>query len=261
MAKILAVTTSLGTRWEAYSQTLLKFIVPEWHRLIIDGRRDWSPIGFISKAINYDVDYIVYIDEDCFVQSRDALLSLIEIFEQNRQIVAAGIPDGGYYYRDYNPAALNLFFVVFRASALKEAWKKIDLWNQLHFNEGFVDEVMRQCPDLDQGRINWDKAEPYYPLFWSLLSAGSRFLYLKEDLFKARWSTRVFSPSGEVVAEHMWYLRQWFSHQIMPGHDCPNLKRYEHLQADLLLRHGANLKFRSVLNYMHVKRFLRRYLE
>lgn len=84
----------MGTKWEAYSQAALNLAVPDWQRLVVDGRRNWSPTGFIDSVVDKDVDYIVHVDEDCFVQSRESLLNLIEILEGVDGLVAAGIPDG-----------------------------------------------------------------------------------------------------------------------------------------------------------------------
>lgn len=258
MAKVLVVTTSMGTKWESYSQILIKEKVPEWDRIIVDGRKNWTPTGFISNIINQDVDYIFHIDEDCFVGSRDQLLELINIFENDHKLVAAGVPDGGHYYRDHNPAALNLFFVLFRMDALKEAWSKKNYWTQLKFQEKYSENVKRQRTNLDASRINWDEGEPYYPLFWSLLEAGGNFLYLGDELHRSRWSTRVLSPSGEPIAEHLWYLRQWFSHAVMPGHDCSNVSRYKSFEHDLLSRPQSGINFRANLAFIQGKRLLRK---
>lgn len=259
MAKVLAVTSSMGTKWEAYSQTLLRIYCPEWKRIIVDGRCNWAPINFLKSVIDKDVDYIVHVDEDCFVQSRETLLNIIKILEHDPSLVAAGVPDGGYYYRNHNPAALNLFFVVFKAVALRKAWSEIEQWHNYKFRSEFSDEVMRQCPNLDHARIKWDEGEPYYPLFWSLLSCGGRFLYLHEELLQSRWSSRVLAPSGELLAEHMWYLRQWFSDEFMPGHDCPNSTRYERFLGDWRSRYGKISKAGFILVHMHVKRLIRRF--
>lgn len=250
----------MGTKWEAYSQTLLGLLVPEWRRLIVDGRKNWTPTRFVESVVDKNVDYVVHVDEDCFVQSREALLDIISKFEADSSLVAAGVPDGGYYYREHNPAALNLFFVVFRAEALRKAWEEKEKWSQLRFQAEFADEVIRQCPNLDKTRINWDEGEPYYPLFWSLLSGGGRFLYLDEELYKPRWSSKVLAPSGQPAAEHMWYLRQWFSPQTMPGHDCPNSLRYDRFLADWRSKYGNALKPGLMLGAMHIKRFARRLL-
>jgi hypothetical protein len=258
MASVLAVTTSMGSRWEAYSQALLRFEVPEWQRVIVDGRSDWTPTGFIQHVIGRDADYIVHVDEDCFVQSREALLEIVELLEKDPGIAAAGIPDGGCYYREHNPAALNLFFVVFRAQALRDAWKSKDHWDDLHFRPEFSAEVVKQRPELDATRIHWDEGEPYYPLFWSLLSAGGRFLYLREELYQPRWSSRIYSPSGGLLAEHLWYLREWFSGEAMPGHDCPNCVRYSGAAAAIHQRFRGNLSFLLILWAMKLQRLLRR---
>jgi len=260
MNKVVAVTTSMGTKWEAYSQALLKHYVPEWRRVVVDGRQNWSPTGFIEHVIDCDADYIVHVDEDCFVRSRDALVRLIELLEDDPSLAAAGVPDGGIYYRDHNPAALNLFFVAFRASSLREAWKKKDKWGVLTFRPEFAAEVMKQRPELDMARVQWDEGEPYYPLFWSLLSSQRRFLYLQEELCRPRWSSKVLLPSGDLLAEHLWYLRQWFSDDIMPGHDCPNVARYRAMASEIHRTLGRGVPFLTNLSSMHFKRVYRRTL-
>lgn len=251
----------MGTRWESYSQLLLKQLVPEWKCLVVDGRKNWSPIGFISQVIDADADYIIHVDEDCFIESRSALLKLISFLDDNPQFVAAGIPDGGHYYRDHNPAALNLFFVVFRVGALRVAWKEKRRWEKLKFRDEFAEGVLCQCKMLDTSRIKWDEAESYYPLFWSLLGDGGKFLYLDPKLLTKRWSTQICLPSGEILAEHLWYLRQWFSEAIMQGHDCPNCARYEQFRVELMKKNGISLRFRLSLAYLHAKRFIRRILK
>lgn len=259
MSRVLAVTASMGTKWESYSQALLAQHVPHWRRIVVDGRKNWTPIGFIEHVIDADVDYVVHVDEDCFIRAREPLLALIEAMERDDGLVAAGIPDGGHYYRQHNPAALNLFFVVFRMDALRKAWAGRNGWAALRFQPAFADEVTRQWPALDPARISWDDmAEPYYPLFWSLLSSGGRFLYLGEQLDRTRWSTRVMSQSGEVIAEHLWYLRQWFSQTVMPGHDLPNAQRFEQFEAELMARPESGLRLRCALACGHARRLMRR---
>lgn len=257
MPKVLTVTTSMGTRWEAYSQALLATFVPEWRRIIVDGRSNWTPTGFVQHVVHEDVDYVVHVDEDCFVSSRGGLLRLIDTLEVDHSISAAGIPDGGSYYRSHNPAALNLYFVVFRASALRSAWRERDQWRHMCFEQSYADEVLRQRDDLDSSRIAWDEGEPYYPLFWSLLGMGGRFMYLREHLHSKRWSSVVQGENG-AIAEHLWYLRQWFSNDTMPGHDCSNRSRYAEFEAELLTRSDISLALRRNVVRGHVRRLWRR---
>ena len=158
-------------------------------------------------------------------------------------IVAAGIPDGGHYYREKNPAALNLFFCIFRLDALREAWRDRDCWSAYKFHPSYGNEVLSQRPELNLKRVSWEDGEPYYPLFWCLLSKGGRFFYLKEQLNRSRWSSCVTLDSGQVIAEHLWYLRNWFSKEVMPGHDCSNRQRYEHLRNEILFQYKADPRF------------------
>ncbi len=258
MARTITVTTSLGTKWEAYSQTLLKMHVPEWPRVIIDGRCDWTPTGFVTKVLSLDSDYICHVDEDCFVSSREALLKLVAIFENDPSVVAAGIPDGGYYYRERNPAALNLFFIMFRTESLAKAWAQLERGEECSFQPEYAKEVTRQWPNLDLGRVNCDLVEPYYPLFWNMIKNGGKFFYLGEKLDSKRWSSTVLLPSGEAIAEHMWYLRNWFSKKTMQGHDSRNVDRYLNLQRHLHRTYLTKIEFWWNFGVFNLRRFYRR---
>jgi hypothetical protein len=255
---VLAITTSMGTKWESYSQALLAHHFPEWQRVVVDGRRHWTPTGFIDHAVAQEADYVVHVDEDCFVQSPAAMHEILRAFDERPELVAAGVPDGGHYYRARNPAALNLFFVVFRMQPLRAAWAKRHQWDSVHFRDEFARDVLRQFPKLDTARVSWDDPEPYYPLFWSLMADGGRFLYLPMDLNRARWSTVIQSPSGNPVAEHLWYLREWFAERPMPGHDCPNVSRYRSFESDLWTRPESGLRFRALYGAMTTRRLARR---
>lgn len=260
MPRVLSVTTSLGTRWEAYSQALIASMLPAWERIVIDGRKRWSPTGFVGHVVDRDVDYVVHVDEDCFLLEASGIDDVIAQMERDPSIVAAGVPDGGYYYREHNPAALNLFFVIFRADALRKAWRNRDAWSNLRYESTYGEEVARQRPELDLSRVRWDEGEPYYPLFWSLLADGGRFLYLEERLRRDRWSSLVVSPSGRVIAEHLWYLRLWFSQDVMPGHDCPNVARYMAVELDIKERHASDLRFKLARARSTAARLARRFL-
>jgi hypothetical protein len=260
MTRVVAVTMSMGTKWESYSQALVAQQFPRWDRLLVDGRKGWSPTAFIEHALKRDAEYLVHVDEDCFVQSPQAMGEILQAMREQPDLVAAGIPDGGHYYRALNPAALNLFFVVFRMEPLREAWSRRDQWAHTQFREEFARDVMRQFPQLDRSRIDWAGSEPYYPLFWNLLAQGGRFLYLPHELNRTRWSTVVQSPSGRPVAEHLWYLREWFSTRTLPGHDCPNVSRYRSFERELWRRPESGLRFGAMLGAMTTRRIARRLL-
>jgi len=258
MPRVVAVTTSLGTRWEPISQALLATQVPEWRRKVVDGRRNWTPVGFLEHVLDEDADFVVHVDEDCFVAERQGLVDLLDYMGGDSRLVAAGVPDGGYYYREHNAAALNLFFIVFRMDALRAVWRNRSRWDTLRFQPEFKHQVCAQRPDLDVNRISWDEAEPYYPLFWNLLSNGGHFLYLKQELLRTRWSSLVRGTRHELLAEHMWYLRQWFSEKVMPGHDCPNRDRYEAFRSEVMAQYSRSVRFRREYLRAQMIRIVRR---
>lgn len=257
MTRVLAVTTSLGTRWESYSQALIAHHLPQWKRMVVNGRRNWSPTAFIERALERESDFIVHVDEDCFIQSASGIEEVFGQFERDPRLVAAGIPDGGHYYRARNPAALNLFFVVFRTSALRAAWSRRDGWASVAYRPEYGDEVLQELPQIDRSRIDWNNPEPYYPLFWTLLEQGGRFMYLPNELDRSRWSTTVLAQSRQPIAEHLWYLREWFKEQPFPGHDCSNASRYRAFERALREREGG-LHFRTLVGAMNAKRLVRR---
>jgi hypothetical protein len=250
----------MGSKWESYSQALIAQQFPTWQRLLVDGRRDWTPTLFIEHALNRDAEYLVHVDEDCFMQSSQAMEEILQVMRQRPELVAAGIPDGGHYCRSLNPAALNLFFVVFRMDPLRAAWSRRHQWGDTGFVEEFAHDVMQQCPHLDRSLIDCAASEPYYPLFWSLLAHGGRFLYLPHGLNRSRWSTIVQSPSGRPAAEHLWYLREWFSSRTLPGHDCPNVERYRSFERELWQRPESGLRFGATVGAMNARRIARRLL-
>ena len=56
----------------------------------------------------FSSDYILLIDEDCFICDTDALVSLIN-YQIKNDIHISGMPDGGMPYRCHNPIGINPF--------------------------------------------------------------------------------------------------------------------------------------------------------
>jgi hypothetical protein len=194
------------------------------------------------------------VDEDCFTTSGEVLKELIAYLDGHPEIGAAGIPDGGHFYRRKNAAAVDLFFVVFRGCALREAWARMSQRPAPAYDADYGVDVLTQRPELDEKLIDWNGVEPYYPVFWALRRNGHRFLRLKNAFVESRSSTRVLAPSGTVVAEHLWYLRQWFSRVAMPGSVLPNPERHDDLKRELLQRYGRSASYRVNLLTMQVIR-------
>lgn len=253
--KILFVTTSLGTKWESYSQALVALGYPSQKRLVIDGTREWHPLMFLEPALREDSDYIVHIDEDCFLFDPTQLNTVISSLEADDDAVLAGLPDGGHYYRNHNPCACNLFFVVMKTRSVREMLASDPEWRRRKFSEEYIRHA--DPSSLEGGGVRFDDYEPYYPFFWMILARGKKIKYLNSRLDPKVYSTDLyFRDRGTTMARHMWYLRTWHSAELGPYDKVPNLQRYAALEKELLARFGAAPGFKRILLAENVKRLL-----
>lgn len=255
MPRITFVTTSRGTKWESYSQALLEINFPEFNRLIIDGRRDWTPLGFLTEALKYQSDYIIHVDEDCFVTDRKLVLDWLDIMEQSHEFAVLGTPDGGTFHRDYNPVACNLFFTIFRTSALR-----VTLSNPDWMGSKFKDEYMQKInilEQLDESRISWVKEEPYYPLLWALLNQDYIFHYIVPGMNSNLLASEIRNATGEVALIHMWWLRFWDKNEIEPYLEVAHNERYKKLKDYLVLYYFNTFKNRYLLLKNNIRRRIR----
>jgi len=256
---LVFITTSLGTKWESYSQALIARGYPNQTRIIVDGTQKWSALMFLDRALEQDSDYTIHIDEDCFLYEPKQLDNLICYLEANDDVVFAGIPDGGHYYRVHNPCACNLFFVVFKTEAVRRILASNPDWKSLQFKDSYRVRAGLENVVLDRSRIAYDDYEPYYPFFWSILESGKRINYLDNRLDSDLFSTDVyFNGAKRPMARHMWYLRSWEMKDCGPYDKLPNLERYRRLENEIKLLFGHDLSFRKLLLRQNVERLIRR---
>ncbi len=256
--KLLFVTTSLGTRWESYSQALVRRGYPSTKRIIVDGTRDWSPLGFLGPALREDSDYTIHVDEDCFLYDPSQLDLLISRMEADKDIVLAGTPDGGDFYRDHNPYACNLFFVVFKTQAIRKMIESNPEWMSYKFKERFKRAVDLDIGSLDQSRVQYDDFESYYGFFWMIFESKKKIAYLKSQVNPKFLSTEVFIDNSQTpLLRHMWYLRSWQMTEGDPYEQVPNRERYLAVEKDILSTFGQENAFRRALSNSHRSRLAR----
>ena len=258
-SKLFFVTTSLGTKWESYSQALIKFAYPDSKRLVVDGTRKWFPLMFLEPALAYDSDYTIHIDEDCFLFDSTQLDQLISRMDQEDNVVMAGVPDGGNYYREHNPYACNLFFLVFKTRPIRELLERNPDWMNRKFQETFKSGADLDLSSLDESRIQLDDYEPYYGLFWTILESGKRIMYFKSDIDSALLSTDVrFGSENAPMARHMWYLRSWNMAGLGPHDKIPHRVRYHRLEQQILSLFGHELRFKREFAMDNLKRLAKK---
>lgn len=241
--KITFITSSLGTKWESYSQALLKIHFPECRRIVVDGTRFWNPLYFMDYANEISTDYLVLVDEDCFIFDRDQLLDLVDYLDKNEECALVATPDGGTYHRDYNPVACNTFFSIIRRKALlivaeDEQWterKYTDVINKITNNQ------REHLKRLDLGRANYNKSEPYYPFFWSLIFHNYTIRYLIPSLNTNLLASEIIINGAErPMLIHMWWLRSCNSKVIEPYLKATNYDRFACLEKYYLKYHFKN---------------------
>ena len=244
---ILFVTTTLYTKWLGYQQNLLKKYFPDSEQLVVNGTTRWPNVWFdwIPLLKNYTgKKWLIHLDEDCFIQGRDEIITLLEKMESEGWD-CAGVPDGMHHYRGANPVAFNTFFMICDFEKTKNL--PIDL-NNLQF--GFDGQSWRnnkgvgfQYSYMSDFKLPFDpphqqhnflnEQEPYYYFMWSMKLAGFKFLYLYphfDETFKST-NPRIEKDSPD-IAIHMWYTRGWNSN--MDVHGLPNVERYNRVEKNIL---------------------------
>lgn len=232
--RLTFITSSMGTKWQAFSQALLRLHFPECTRIVIDGGKNWDPMYFVSVGENIETEYIALVDEDCFVLDRAQLLEVVGDMDAKPRVAVTATPDGGTFHRDYNPVACNCFFVVIRTECLKAA-TSLPGWKDLTFDSVQALADHTHVERLDQARVDYRKHEPYYPFFWAVLASGYGIQYLVPSL-----DTRLLASVIRVeeaptpLAIHMWWLRRWFSRDVDPYMKMANVVRYQRLENEVL---------------------------
>lgn len=231
---ILFVTTSLFTESLIYQKKQLKKFFDESEKIVIDGRNNWPKKWYewIDVAINSEKEWIIHIDEDCFVlDDKNILNEIIFMLENNLGI--SGCPDGHHEYRNCNHMAINSFFMIIKRETLlkwKEFLKKGIEFPQ--FNKEWLKEYPYEKRNKSiilekQGWEKWERgSEPYYNFMWVLKYMDVNFHYLEPGFDKLNFCTTLL----ENTILHAWHLRQINENKIVSSlHNLTNKERYQNI--------------------------------
>lgn len=164
---------------------------------------------FYTMLKDRECDIAINVDEDCFITSKEAVMSLVEYVVENG-IANAGCPDGGSWAaRVGNPIVTNPFFNVFNLNLIREHFSKKAVAD---FNYAVHREQMEATfpkEMLCKGRkYSFEKnyAEPYYPFFlW--LAKSCKTLYLRSFGHEDGWTTVLCNHKGVEMCRHTWLAR------------------------------------------------------
>lgn len=169
---------------------------------------DAEPINFLLTllfSIDEKYDWVVKFDEDAFIFDLPRLYNLIDYME-SENLDVAGVPDGGVLsIRTNNPIAMSPSFNIFRIKNIR----KIDK-NRFDANPS-CDDLKKYLPtSLLKYSYKFNNSEIYYPIYFGLLRAGYKFLYLDGTRYENDWtSTYLFDHQYEPFLIHTWFARRY----------------------------------------------------
>lgn len=214
---ILFITTSRMTPWLEWCRKSVKKFFPNSSHLIIDGTNNWPNVWFewLDHLKKYEEKYFIMIDEDAFVIDRSAVEDAILKLEST-QSTLAGVHDCYFTWRGFNEVALNPFFMIGDRQKILDVVQKVPNYRNLLFNPKYFASAKYDWPIQDRQQIG-QNFEPFYCLFWAVLEASQKLLYLypnDRSEFVNQYnklpatSVRV-SPDSPDMVLHMWYSREW----------------------------------------------------
>jgi len=243
---IVFVTTSMFTKWMDYQQNLLKSNFPDSQFIVVDGRSNWPKVWFswIEEVKKTDAKWYIHVDEDCFIESKQEVLNLLQKME-DENIGISAISEAFCHFRGANPVAFNSFFMAGRTSDIKDLninFQSVNFWveegnwkNSLGYSykEEYLEDFLYPHEKACE-HFNFSQAmEPYYLFCWLMKEKKIKVYYLFPHFDERFRSTnpRITKDSPD-IAIHMWYTRMWGS--PMDVHGLPNHERYDRLEKYLL---------------------------
>ncbi len=163
-------------------------------------------VGYFRKLLEIEADWVISTDEDAFLLSPDRLAELIALMDREGY-AACGMPDGGVVkIRYHNPVGCNAFFNVFDLRKVRPAWQD---WAAVLATTHRPEYQCLAPAFACRTPYAFDHFQAYYSVFFRLIEAGERLLYLDAREWQDGVSTLLEDPSGEPLLLHCWYTRNW----------------------------------------------------
>jgi hypothetical protein len=234
--KITFFTTTTASDIQKTQAECIKKHFPDSQHLLIDGRKGWFMVWYswLNYAKNIESDWYIHIDEDCFINSSDEILKLIDFMTENNYDIA-GPPDGHFEYRSGNHMAFNAFFMIMNR-------KVIDTWhnrtNVPQFKKEWIEDYPFEKKNHSHYEYNMEfgssgkplgsiwkpETEPYYDFMWVLKDNGIKFYYL-EPVFGEEFQTTNLLNNTII---HLWHQRdRWNDNIVSTLHKISNKSRFD----------------------------------
>ena len=98
----------------------------KFEKINIGGSNGFYGFSFLDHIMKdnrfNDCDWIINVDEDCFITDVKAMLELLN-YQIDNNIHCSGVPDGGVIsHRFHNPISINLFFSVMNIGEIRKKY-------------------------------------------------------------------------------------------------------------------------------------------
>lgn len=189
----------------------MKSLLPENIKLVqCETFMNWQDAReYLHYIINNTTeDWIINLDEDCFITDWSKVESLIEYMKENLYDYC-GMPDGGVSsHRSNSWVVINPFFNIFNASLIKKAYDKFtkEEIDSIRYNE----DMEKYKPEFITGPINHDNNELYCGFFYFLFKYY-RPLFLNADNHIDGISTILKDNNNSPFCLHSWYSREYLT--------------------------------------------------
>ncbi len=166
-----------------------------------------SQMTYPMEMMSFDEDFIINVDEDCFIWDMDTVFELINYMNEEG-IASAGMPDGGVVpLRHCNPLVHNMFFTIYNNRLIRDDDPMFP--RTMRRSKGFKESYKRYMDSMPELKEKYEfiEAEQYYYISYYMMSRNYDLLHLM-GRERNGCETYLKSPvSGKEFLVHTWYAR------------------------------------------------------
>ena len=245
--KIAIVSNSANM--ELYNMSKIFYQNLGYEIVRVSGENGLYTFPFLDLVIRdpnrYNFDWMIYIDEDCFITDPKLMIDTLNYMIEN-EYDCCGMPDGGVIsHRFHNPVSINLFFIIINLKKIRENYN-YEIVNNTVYDESLfkyaplslikhnIEYKQKYDILIEKGYspfgVIYDNFEPYYRLFFWMLNNNMKILYLDGDDANDIdsnidiYTTSLKNHDNKIFAYHSWFARS-FNNQ-MHNNRIKNLYKY-----------------------------------
>lgn len=167
-----------------------------YDKIVISGENGFYGYKFLNEIFTnkkYDYDWIVLIDEDCFITDLNAFENLLQ-YQIKNEIHCSGMPDGGIIpLREFNPISINPYFCIIDLKSIRLKYNQSEVKKLVYSDnlDKFIPNHLIKSnifsEKISEINVKCDayNFEPYYKIFFWLLLNDFKIEYLDANLWDA----------------------------------------------------------------------------